>query len=262
MSMIDRYRKKGGFVQLLNLIETTGKDKQEKFLKMIGDESPIWESEVRKRLLTVDKVLGWNPTYLAEIFPRVAPIQLAMLVGGLPPDKAEKFMTVLTYKEKRYVEETLKDKKPSPGETSSGLMKLFSEIRKMEAEGSLKFEKFDPDMVIPEEIEEKLGKGVAVFQMTPLSPSADHSHQNQSSPSGNHSSGHSANGHTNGSHSSTSPSGGVVAASPSAGGVPTNLAEELTTLRRKLVQLTQENHKLQQDNTTMKEKLDQIKKIA
>jgi hypothetical protein len=230
MSMIDRYRKKGGFVQLLNLIETTGKDKQEKFLKMIADESPLWETEVRKRLLTVDKILSWNPTYLAEIFPRVPPLQLAMVVGGLPADKAELFMKVLTYKEKRGVEEVLKDKKPTPGETSSGLMKLFSEIRKMEAEGSLKFEKFDPEMVIPEEIEDKLGKGVGVYNLPPASSgSADH---------------HSA----------------ATAAAPA--GVPSNIAEELTTLRRKLVHLTQENHRLQQDNQTMKDKLDQIKKIA
>ena len=66
MSMIDRYRKKGGFVQLLNLIETMGKDKQEKFLKMIGDESPNWSVEIRKRLLSIDKILSWNPSYLAE----------------------------------------------------------------------------------------------------------------------------------------------------------------------------------------------------
>lgn len=231
MSMIDRYRKKGGFVQLLNLIETTGKEKQEKFLKMIADESPVWEAEVRKRLLSVDKILGWNPTYLAEIFPRVQPLQLAMLVGGLPPEKAEHFMKVLTYKEKRYVEEILKDKKPAPGETASGLMKLFAEIRKMEAEGSLKFEKFDPEMVIPEDIEEKLGKGVSMaFNPLNAAPSA------------------------------SEVAGTAAAAAP--GGIPSNIAEELTTLRRKLVHLTQENHRLQQDNQTMKDKLDQIKKIA
>jgi hypothetical protein len=241
MSMIDRYRKKGGFVQLLNLIETTGKEKQEKFLKMIAEESPLWEVEVRKRLLTVDKILSWNPTYLAEIFPRVAPLQLAMLVGGLPPDKAEQFMKVLTYKEKRFVEDTLQDKKPAPGETSSGLMKLFSEIRKMEAEGSLKFEKFDPEMVIPEDIEERLGKGVSISDVSPASSSAvAHSHAAPTQPT------------------MTAASG----AAPASNAVPPNLAEELTTLRRKLVQLTQENQKLQQDNHVMKEKLDQIKKIA
>lgn len=229
MSMIDRYRKKGGFVQLLNLIETTGKDKQEKFLKMILDESPAWESEIRKRLLTVDKILGWNPTYLAEIFPRVQPLQLAMVVGGLPPEKADAFMKVLTFKERKGVEDTLKDKKPSPGETSAGVMKLFSEIRKMEAEGSLKFEKFDEAMVIPEDIEERLGKGGSA------------------------------------SFVSTNPKeieAAVAAMGAPPTGMPSNVAEELTTLRRKLVQLTQENQKLHVDNAAMKEKLDQIRKIA
>lgn len=230
MSMIDRYRKKGGFVQLLNLIETTGKDKQEKFLKMIGDESPLWESEVRKRVLTVDKILSWNPTYLAEIFPRVPPLQLAMVVGGLPNEKAEHFMTVLTFRERRQVEELLKEKTPTSGETSSGLMKLFTEIRKMEAEGSLKFEKFDPEMVIPEDIEEKLGKGVSIASF--------------SAPGG--------------SFETTAAQGN----STTSAGIPSNVAEELTNLRRKLVQLTQENQRLTQENTSMREKLDQIKKIA
>lgn len=226
MSMIDRYRKKGGFLQLLNVIETTGKEKQEKFLKMIGEESPVWETEVRKRLLTIDRILSWSPVYLGEIFPRVQPLQLAMVVGGLPPDKAKQFMEVLNFKERRQVEEILKEKTPAPGETSSGMMKLFSEIRKMEAEGSLKFEKFSPEMVVPEDIEEKLGKGVASF-MAPLSSDAP-----------------------------------ATSAAPPPAGVPTNIVEELNGLRRRLVQLTQENQKLHQDNQLMKEKLDQIKKIA
>lgn len=234
MSMIDRYRKSGGFVQLLNLIETTGKDKQEKFLKMIYDENPAWEAEIKKRLLTIDKILGWNPTYLAEIFPRVQPLQLAMVVGGLPKEKAEQFMKILTFKERKQVEEILKEKVPNAGETSAGIMKLFAEIRKMESEGTLRFDKFDPEMTIPEDIEEKLGRGMmpsTALVMDPT-PAAEHG-----AP------------------------GATGAASPS-GGIPANIAEEMTMLRRKLVQLTQENQRLSQDNHTMKDKLDQIKKIA
>lgn len=230
MSMIDRYRKKGGFAQLLNLIETTGKDKQEKFLKIIADENLAWESEIRKRLLTMDKILGWNPTYLAEIFPRVAPVQLAMIVGGLPPEKSELMMKVIGFKEKRQIEEILKEKKPAPGETSAGVMKLFAEIRKMEAEGSLRFEKFDPEMVIPDDIEEKLGRGIGSF----ISPALE----------------------------AASVAAATGAAVAGAAGVPANIVEEISALRRKLVQLTHENQKLQHDNSIMKEKLDQIKKIA
>lgn len=228
MSMIERYRKPGGFVQLLNLIETTGKDKQEKFLKMIADENPTWEVEVRKRLLTLDKVLGWNHTYLVEIFPRVQTIQLAMIAGGLPPEKFEGFMNILNFKERRQVEDILKEKKPTPGETSSGIMKLFAEIRKMESEGSLKFDKFDPDMVIPEDIEEKLGKGISLSAIS--SKDLDD----------------------------------AAASVPQSMGasIPSNVLEELAGLRKKLVTLSQENNKLQTDNKVMKEKLDQIKKIA
>jgi hypothetical protein len=228
MSMIDRYRKKGGFVQLLNLIETTGKDKQEKFMKMIADESPSWETEIRKRLLSVDKILGWDPAYLAEIFPQVQPLQLAMIVGGLPPEKSDQFMKVMTFKEKRQIEEILKEKKPNPAETSAGIMKLFSEIRRLEADGSLRFEKFDPEMVIPEDIEDKLGKGLNNF--SPPTP--------------------------------TAASAAGVSTTPPPPGTPSNVVEELTSLRRKLVQLTQENQRLIQDNTAMKDKLDQIRKIA
>lgn len=229
MSMIERYRKPGGFVQLLNLLETTGKDKQEKFLKMIADESPIWETEVRKRILSLDKVLSWNETYLGEIFPRIQPLQLAMIAGGLPPEKLGAFMHVLNFKERKQVEDILKDKKPSQGEVTSGIMKLFAEIRKMEAEGSLKFEKFDPDMTVPEDIEEKLGKGFAIS----VSPKELEE--------------------TAQAHVSTP--GGLAA-------VPSNVLEELAGLRKKLVSLTQENQKLNTDNKQMKEKLEQIKKIA
>ena len=44
--MIDRYKKKGGFIQLLNLLETSSKAKQDQFLGLISQESKIWESEL------------------------------------------------------------------------------------------------------------------------------------------------------------------------------------------------------------------------
>src|SRR5690606_31128409 len=110
-----------------------------------------------------------------------------------------------------------------------GIMKLFAEIRKMIQEGSLKFEKFDPDMVVPENIEELLSQGRTY--MTPKEIDAQ--------------------------------------VEPPPAGIPANLAEELTQLRRKLVVLTQENVKLQQDLSrvssdcqVLKEKLEQIKKNA
>jgi len=42
MSSIQRYKKPGGFLQLLSLIETFGGQKREKFIEMVDAESHVW----------------------------------------------------------------------------------------------------------------------------------------------------------------------------------------------------------------------------
>ncbi|MCE3010871.1 MAG: hypothetical protein LW875_09690 [Proteobacteria bacterium] len=229
MSMIDRYRKKGGFVQLLLLIETSGKDKQEKFLKLISDENPAWEQEVRKKMLTMDRVLGWNQSYLMEILPRIPVMQLAMLTGAIPDEKKTYFMNVLGFRERKQVEDMVAEKKPGPAEASAAIMKLFAEVRKMVQEGALKFEKFDPEMAIPDNIEELLGKAKVLI---------------------------------NAKEAEAAYTAAQAAEAPVPAGIPQNVIDELSQLRKKLVLLTQENHRLSQENQSMKDKLDQIKKIA
>ena len=239
MSMIDRYRKKGGFVQLLNLIETSPKDKQEKFLTLIGQESPAWEQEVRKKILSIDKFLSWNPSYIAEILPRIPVMQLAMFAGGLPAEKKPNFIQSLGFKERKQVDDFLNEKTPSPAEFSAAVMKVFAEVRKMVQEGSLKFEKFDPEMAVPENIEELLGKGRAGL--------SSREHELMTPQMGN-------------------PTGSAplidATQSSAPAGIPSNVSEELSQLRRKLVSMTQDLQKLQAENQNMREKLDQIKKIA
>jgi hypothetical protein len=226
MSMIDRYKKKGGFIQLLNLIETTGPEKRDKFLKLIGDESSAWEAEVRKKMLTLDRILSWNATYLAEILPRIPAMTLGALISSQPPEKQAIIMGIMSFSEKRKIEEFLKDKKPTSGEAGAAYMKLVSEIRGMVASGHLKFEKFDEELVVPENIEELLNGA-----KSPLI-------------------------------SSKEMSTAVANFEPVPAGTPSNLAEELTQLRKKIVSLSQDNIKLQQDLQQAKDKLDQIKKIA
>lgn len=222
MGMLDRYKKNGGFIQLLILLETTGTEKRDKFLKMIADENPAWEAEIKKKMLSIDRICSWNPTYLMEIFPRVPGAQLAAIISALPPEKQQIFLSALGFKERKLVEDTLKDKKPSPGEVNSAIMKLMSEIRAMVGSGAMKFEKFDQDMVIPEKIEELLSSGRPLVSDKEMDA-----------------------------HFAPPPTG-----------APAQLVEELTQLRKKIVQLSQENNKLNQDLLLVKDKLEQIKKIA
>jgi hypothetical protein len=228
MSMIDRYKKKGGFIQLLILLETTGAEKREKFLKMIADENPAWEVEIKKKMLSMERILTWNQSYLMEILPRIPFQSIAAVISALPAEKQKILSEALSFQERKKVEDFLKEKKPAPGEVNSAIMKFMSEIRAMVAGGQLKFEKFDPDMAIPENIEETLSSG-----RVPISDKDVAAHFAQA-PAG-------------------------TPGASSAGGAS---SEELTQLRRKLVQLSQDVQRLTQENTVLRDKLDQIKKIA
>ena len=68
MGMIDRYRKTGGFVQLVALVETCPPAKQEKFLEIIKGEDARWSEAVRTKLLSMEKIYSWSNEVLAEIF--------------------------------------------------------------------------------------------------------------------------------------------------------------------------------------------------
>jgi len=128
--MIDRYKKKGGFVQLLNLIETTGKEKAERFLKMIAEESPIWEAEIRRKSLSLDRLSTWNQTYLMEFVPRLSANVLGTALSPLPAEKQQIFLGALAFGERRKTEEFMKEAKPNAGEIAACQMKLLTEVRR------------------------------------------------------------------------------------------------------------------------------------
>lgn len=158
MGMLDRYKKKGGFLQLVTLIETSTKEKQEKFLTLIAAESPVWANAVESKCLSIEKILAWNTAYLAEVLPRLPHLQVAMVVGGLPQEKAQHIFAVLPYGDRTKVEGILETKKITTGEFHLGCTKMYEEIRKMANEGLLKFENFDTSLSIPDKIEELLAQ--------------------------------------------------------------------------------------------------------
>lgn len=250
MGMLDRYRKKGGFIQLLNLIETTGKEKAEKFLKMIAEESPVWESEIRKKMISLDRLTGWNQTYLMEVLPHITPNVLGTAIYPFPVDKRAYFLNALPFKERKQCEEYISTASPSPGEVYSCHVKIINEVRSMVAQGHLKFEKADPDLVIPDGIEESLNSGTPPLSTAAMASfESTHMDTHMSSPSGVSSS----------HHASASP---APSASTSVSVGSSVASEELIQLRRKVMSLTQENQLLKTQLQTMKEKLDAVRKAA
>lgn len=236
MGMLDRYKKKGGFVQLLTLIETSGKQKQEQFLTLIGQENPVWEQALRQKMLNLDRLLSWNPIYLGEVTARVQPLTLATVVAGLPEDKAALLLASLSASEKRKIQQVIDEKTPTPAEVSSCIMKLLGETRGFIMGGILKMDKVSPEMMIAENIEEQLNSAPAVAMRAEASA------------------GESAE---EGGEGLVFTLEGRNASSASAGN-----REEVDFLKRKVNNLTAENQALKHELSLLRGKLDQIRRIA
>jgi hypothetical protein len=159
--MIDRYRKSGGFLQLLNVIETCGITKQEKFLKIIEEEAPAWGEAIRKKMISIHRIFAWSPEALAEVISRLPSLTIAVAVHGLTPQQVEKLDKIMTLGQKRKVEEHNGTAKPTLNEISAAFIKIITDVREMVHHGILKLDKIDPELYVDEDIEDRLLGGSA-----------------------------------------------------------------------------------------------------
>ena len=231
MGMLDRYKKKGGFVQLLQLIETSSKQKQEQFLGLVGQESPAWEEALRKKNLTLEKVLAWNPAYLAEVFSRIHILTLASAFHAFPEDKIAIVFKAISATDQRKFQMTMQEINPTPAEKATSQMKILTEIRAMVAQGIIKLDKVDPSLIIPENIEEKLAEQGYKSVMAPAPSSLESEAKSDS-------------------------------AEAKLDGKTESSREELEFLKKKVNQLVNENNMLKHELSVLRNKLDQIRKIA
>ncbi|MGZ3746682.1 MAG: FliG C-terminal domain-containing protein [Pseudobdellovibrionaceae bacterium] len=236
MSMLDRYKKKSGFIQLLNLIETSGGKKQEHFLGLINQESAAWEQELRRKMLTVDRIFSWPEDIMAEILTRIQPLTLCVSLHGRSTELIEKILAPLPPITKRKILSQIAELNPNPSEKMTCEMKLITEVRAVAAAGYIKFEKFDSDLFIEENIEERLNNvesGLAYLNKIDINYSDD-------------------------SKSSSIKENTILAPSV----ISATHSQEIDLMKRKMTQLIQENNILKQEIHLLKDKLAQIKRIA
>lgn len=243
MGMLDRYKKKGGFVQLLNLLETSSKAKQEQFLTLISQENVNWEMELKKRVLTVDKIVEWPREPLSEIVSRIQPLTLAVALRKFEGPKREEILAVLSQSEKRKIVSLIDETNPNPAEIATCLSKIVAEVRGLIQQGIIKLEKFNPDMAIPENIEELINQkaqgGISLVDSVSSGlPAGEDEPEAKLDFSG-------ANNRANTGNDKLD-----------------TLKEENEFLKKKINQLTQEATTIRIENSVLKNKLEQIKKIA
>ena len=230
--MVDRYKKAGGFIQLLQVIETCGPKKREQFMKIIREETPKWAEAIESKMITFEKILSWSPEAIMEISANLNILTFGTALKALQPEQFQKFAEKLGPVEGRKFEKVYQEGTPSPSEISSCVVKLLNETRLMFVSKKLKYEKIDPTLDIPEDFEHHLEKGVVKQPRVDSSASA-----------------------------AAGTGGGVTTQQQSTGNMLGNPIE-IDSLRRKIVELNQQVQLLKKDNLFMKDKLDKIKKIA
>jgi len=248
MSVLDRYKKPGGFIQLLTLLETCGVTKKEKFLQMISDENLEWFNALKSRILTMEIILNWPQEFLIELTSRTQPITLAAIAKGpLNSDQIHKLQHGLSHSQLSKMREISENKSFTSAEVNSSIEKFLGEVRVHIQHGVIKLEKFAPELAVSTEIEEMLLKKSTPLNFGKFSEESEtheyHSPQSPqiSSPETNSSTNH-----------------GINMTSSSS----VQIVHDDAQLKKQNQQLQNELQVLRQENRLLKEKLDKIRKIA
>lgn len=158
MSTIDRYRKSGGFNQLLLLLETCGPQKQQKLLEIIAQEDSFWYEILRKKMLSIERILGWSDQIVLEIFSHQYDLTLGVFFHGQKPEVKNRIMKLLPKSRYIKIEDAYTTKAPNSGEIATMNMKIIEFTRQKIASREFKVSEFDPELDIPDNIEEKLNQ--------------------------------------------------------------------------------------------------------
>lgn len=154
MSMLNRFRKPGGFHQLLALIETCEPAKQKDLLHLVGSEDPGWAHLVKAKSLTFDRILSWPVEVLMEITPHLPDkvLAAAYLVAEQQSSHGnllhEKWLKSLPSMKAREVHSLAQGSAVTAAEQTASLIKIIQTVRDLEAKGNIRFAQFDPSLEV------------------------------------------------------------------------------------------------------------------
>lgn len=151
MGMLDRYRKKGGFRQLLQLIETCASAKQTQFMDIVKKEDPNWAKTISKKMLSMELIFSWPVEIVGEFAVEIPLRTLAIALKKVGPAGLEKATATLTHLKKREVEEFFTTLNPSPGEIHAASIKVIEKVRQLIDSGKIRLERFAPELALSEE---------------------------------------------------------------------------------------------------------------
>jgi hypothetical protein len=147
MSMLARYKKGTGIVELVKLIEDSAEPKRSQLLQMVRSEDPEFAAKVEARLFSFEKIKSLSESVLAEIVAATPPKFVALAIWGEPADFISLCEKCLgkNYNEYKQEKEALGANPPGVGQIEAARRKLIGEARKLEASGQIKLPFSEPD---------------------------------------------------------------------------------------------------------------------
>ena len=144
-----KYKKPGGFLQLIQLVEASPPSAQQKIMRMIAAEDPGWALLVQKKMLKVDRVLTWPTWVLEKVFSEIPTFQIAHILQAAQPHLRDRVYEVLGAKQAEVVKgELAKIPLPSEDQIHAAVIKLMQGIRSLEGRRLIRFEEFDESVLI------------------------------------------------------------------------------------------------------------------
>ena len=159
MSMLSRFRKPGGFLQLLSLMESCDQQKKQNLLQLVGAEDPGWAHLVKSKSLSFERILSWPVDVLMEITPYlpdrilVTAYQMADALSKKNfSDCHQRWLKSLPNIKAKEIYNLSQSAPINPIEHHAAAVKIIQTVRELEAKGQIRFSHFDPTLEIDKRI--------------------------------------------------------------------------------------------------------------
>ncbi len=159
MSTLARYRKPGGFAQLVKLLEGLDATKRAQLLNIIGEEDTSWVSALQEKMLSFEIIMSWPDEALLEVLTRCKPLTIGTALQSLPSENQARVKSLLPSSTRAQVMDILNYDISENAKIQSAVLQLIQEVRELILDGHLQLKSFAPELWIPEDIEEDLKHG-------------------------------------------------------------------------------------------------------
>lgn len=148
MSMLLRFKKLGGFEQLLIIVESSPQKRRDQFIRLIEQESPETAELIQNKMLTVEKIFSLDVSALGDVMKGLEPHILGILLKGQSPVLIEKAIATFTHGKRRELESMLENNDATPDEIEAANLKLITTVRSMIRNSELPIRKIAPELDI------------------------------------------------------------------------------------------------------------------